>query len=114
MIIDEPKNEIINKDDTKAELSLIFEKNAVYFQGHFLEVPILPGVVQTHFAAFYIKKIFNLDPTPRNIKKLRFTNIIHPDVKINLTIEKKDNKIKFIYFDKNKKYSSGEFYLKNV
>jgi len=99
-------------EDNKVELLLSFSKDAVYFQGHFPEMPILPGFVQVHFAREFAKQYLKSDRELTNIKRLKFTKIISPEVDIILILEKiGDDKISFKYMDAQRSCSSGEFHL---
>jgi 3-hydroxymyristoyl/3-hydroxydecanoyl-(acyl carrier protein) dehydratase len=102
----------IDKQDNRIELVLCFPKEAIYFQGHFPETPILPGFVQIYYAMFFAKKYWPISDNLNNIKKMKFTKIISPDFDVSLVLEKiSDDKIAFKYKDDTRIYSSGEFHL---
>ena len=44
------------KQSDKVEFLLSFPKSALYFQGHFPQIAILPGFTQVHFAMFFANK----------------------------------------------------------
>ena len=96
------------------ELDLIFPKNSNFFQGHFPEFPILPGVVQLFFANEFSKDIFNIDFIPEKTKKIKFSSIIKPDTKVKLVLTKGEKSIDYKYVDcenYEKIFSSGTFVL---
>lgn len=100
-------NEIIYK--------LFLYKNSDYFNGHFPEFEITPGVVQLYIAGFLAKYNFGGDILSGQIKKIKFTNIIKADSIINLKLTKSDKNVNFEYFDDNDTiFSSGVFPISNV
>jgi 3-hydroxymyristoyl/3-hydroxydecanoyl-(acyl carrier protein) dehydratase len=103
------------KQDDKVELLLSFSKSAVYFQGHFPQIAILPGFMQIHFAMFFAKKYWLLGGEITNIKKLRFTKIITPNTDVSLMIEYlSPKKINFKYFSGDTSHSSGEIHFGEI
>lgn len=119
----EPKIINLNLSENKVEniveveLDLVFPKEAKYFQGHFPEVAILPGVLQVHFAVHFSKKYFTLMSNVLHIKKLRFARIIcaEEDVKLRMKFFKERQKLFFQYSQELNSgtcnNSSGELYF---
>lgn len=66
---------------------LTFMPESEYFRGHFPDYPILPGVVQLHFALKFIKIFFGASHTPAyTITKLKFSSLILPSTTIKFTL----------------------------
>lgn len=101
----------IENDGLNAEISLIFPKNSNFFKGHFPDFPILPGVVQLFFAKEFARDIFNLNFVPQKTKKVKFSSIIKPEMKVKLILTKNENSIDYKYTDEEKTFSSGTFVL---
>jgi 3-hydroxymyristoyl/3-hydroxydecanoyl-(acyl carrier protein) dehydratase len=103
-----------SQEENRIELLINFAKEAEYFQGHFPQIAILPGVVQVHYAMECAENYFGIIPEISKINRLRFTNIISPEKDIYLQIEhiKDIGKIMFKYFFGAKIYSSGTIYLR--
>ena len=99
----------INGDN--AYLDLIFPKNSNFFEGHFPQMPILPGVVQLFFAKEFIKDVFHLDFVPQKVKKVKFSSIIKPDMKVRLTLCKTDKSVEYKFTKDEVIFSSGTFVL---
>ncbi|MFT5703577.1 MAG: 3-hydroxymyristoyl/3-hydroxydecanoyl-(acyl carrier protein) dehydratase [Rickettsiales bacterium] len=104
------------EEEGKIELILSFPKNAIYFQGHFPQIKILPGFAQVHFAMHFAQKYWLLKSDLSNIKKLRFTKIITPNTDISLVLENHlPKKITFKYLTGNIggdiSHSSGEIHF---
>lgn len=92
----------------KFEACFLFEPTAEYFKGHFPKFPVLPGVIQIHFAIYYLKTKYKIIPNHYSINKLKFSGIILPSTTINFTLEKKsDTEFCFTYAAESKVYSSG-------
>ncbi len=109
----EPIIKNINQKPNQIELTLLFSANSQYFQGHFPEFAVLPGVAQIHFAVLFIQKYFDIIPNLKSIKKLRFMHIIQPEKEVFLVLEYKKEKqvISFKYSSIGLVHSSGDFYL---
>ena len=86
----------LENDGLNAEISLIFPKNSNFFKGHFPDFPILPGVVQLFFAKEFARDIFNLNFVPQKVKKVKFSSIIKPEMKVKLILTKNENSIDYM------------------
>lgn len=103
-----------SNDGQKAELDLIFPKNSNFFQGHFPEFPILPGVVQLFFAKEFSRDIFNIDFIPEKAKKVKFSSVIKPETKVKLVLTRGEKSIDYKFVDcedRESVFSSGSFVL---
>jgi 3-hydroxymyristoyl/3-hydroxydecanoyl-(acyl carrier protein) dehydratase len=67
-------------------------KNSLWFDGHFDDKPILPGIAQAAmvFEALRKHESFNVrqELKIRTIRKVRFRRLISPDEKLNINIKK--------------------------
>lgn len=96
-------------NSNKVEITLAFLKNSNFFNGHFPEIPILPGVVQLFFAHFFAENEFCTDISVHKIKKIKFSKIIKPDTKIILNLSDNDLSVDYSYTDGENIFSSGTF-----
>ena len=104
--ISEPIVENVEFSGEAFSADLTFVRDGSYFQGHFPGIPILPGVVQMHFAAYFIKKFWRVDVSASSLKRVKFSKIIFPSTTVKLSIRR--NEQGFIYsFGEN--FSSGIF-----
>lgn len=101
----------LENDGQNAEITLIFPKNSNFFKGHFPDFPILPGVVQLFFAKEFARDIFNLYFVPQKVKKVKFSSIIKPEMKVKLVLTRNEKLIEYKYIDEEKTFSSGTFVL---
>ena len=109
----EPIMQNITKTDTEFIADLTFLKDSSYFNGHFPEHPILPGVIQMHFVLCFIKQYFNKEANDYHILKLKFSNLILPDTPVHFELKRDtENEFAFNYSDGNKKYSCGKIVIK--
>ncbi|MDR0677951.1 MAG: hypothetical protein LBF44_00250 [Holosporaceae bacterium] len=104
------------KTSDKLELALFFPKNAIFFQGHFENFPVLPGVVQLHYVICFIKKYFQEDFFIKNFEKVKFLKIIIPERTVFLKLNKnQENHFSFSFETENgETYSSGKVLLDYV
>ncbi len=81
----------------------------MYFDGHFDDFPILPGVVQTYWAEKFGRDMLSVDGCFKRLEAVKFVSIIHPDSRFSLTLEY--NKVKkvllFKYESESELSSSG-------
>lgn len=67
-----------------------------WFRGHFPGQPVLPGVVQLHWAAEVAAILFGLQGPPQQVKRLKFSNVIVPPRVVELHLERHgDREVQF-------------------
>jgi len=96
-----------------SEFRLFFYKNCNFFKGHFDRYPIVPGVVQLYYANYFTQIAFKKDCHTGQIRKIKFTNIIHADDIVDLLIEKQTKGMAYEYVKGDTIYSSGLLPHKN-
>lgn len=93
----------------KAILTLHIPKEVVYFNGHFNDTPVLPGVAQTNWAITFAADIFDIPKQDiLKIEKLKFTRVIKPDTSLSLELIWNNGNLLFTYFNEQSVYSSGK------
>jgi len=102
--------ELLTQNDSQVELSLTIPENLYYFQGHFTEAAILPGVVQLDWVMQYLAKFFSIDITDLvSVDALKFQNIIRPNDQVTLSLRQiKTNKYAFSYYSSHAQHASGK------
>ena len=90
-------------------LALKVPTNLEYFKGHFPQAPILPGVVQLHWAVEYSQKLLKQpELVVKDIEVLKFQVVIVPEQELTLTIRKKsEHKFQFVYQSSRGQHASG-------
>lgn len=93
----EPEIQNTARDGDCVTLTLRIPVDLHYFKGHFTDAPVLPGVVQLHWAILYSRQYFGLDINPDQVSQLKFKQLILPDmtVSLNLTLQRDKNQIRF-------------------
>lgn len=98
------------------DISLHFPADSVFFRGHFDDFPIVPAVAQVKTAFDISKKLFSHALYIQMAKKLKYTNMITPDIQLTLSLDfsPAEKRLSFLFFDADKKYSSGILHLEDV
>lgn len=104
--------EVINveKDDDQVTLTCRLPGQLIYFDGHFDQQAILPGIVQVHWAEFYGRQFFNVSGKFSQIEALKFQLLLLPDqcVSISLRYDGTKQKLFFNYHSEAGTHSSGK------
>jgi len=81
----------------------------IYFDGHFAQQPILPGVVQVHWAEFYGRKYFSVQGQFKQIEALKFQLLLLPAQRVSITLryDAEKQKLFFNYQSEAGTHSSG-------
>lgn len=103
---------VINRELDK--INLVFHRDSNFFKGHFDKYPIVPGVVQLYYAVFFINEMYGININAGQLKKIKFSNIITPDKKIELELLDKGTYILYKYQNNDTVYSSGQLPKENI
>lgn len=84
-----------------------------YFSGHFAGWPILPGIVQVHWAMEFASRYFPLCGEFRRLEHIKFHRVVRPNMDLALTLRYDEAKcrLEFLYDNATAKYSSGVAYF---
>lgn len=87
------------QDGDRLEITFEAPANLEYFKGHFTDAPLLPGVVQVHWAVQHAKTAFAGLASVTSVDKLKFKHFIFPEIRVILSLERtKENQIHFRYY----------------
>lgn len=94
---------------TSVTLELQVPPGLLYFDGHFPQAPILPGVVQLDWAIAHGRRCFALPPLFREVSALKFQNVIAPGATLQLHLDHDAarNMLAFRYSSSIGQHSSG-------
>lgn len=96
-------------DASGAEIELLFKRNSNFLRGHFDIMPVLPGVVQLYYARWFAEDVFGVELPHDEVKKVKFSNILKPDIRVLLKLVNKEKSVEFTYMADDKVFSSGIF-----
>jgi 3-hydroxymyristoyl/3-hydroxydecanoyl-(acyl carrier protein) dehydratase len=89
-------------------LTLDIKSDLDCFRGHFPGNPVLPGVVQLHWAVAIGMAFFGYAELPTEILRLKFKAVIVPPTAINLALTRTvPSDIRFEYSAGDQQYSLG-------
>ena len=106
--------EKIDNENDEIQITCLIPSNLKWFEGHYPEQPVLPGVVQVNWACELARIFF-----PRNefqaIHSLKFTSMILPETQLILTLKSnpKTESISFTYANNDHRFSSGKIVFKD-
>jgi acyl-CoA synthetase (AMP-forming)/AMP-acid ligase II/3-hydroxymyristoyl/3-hydroxydecanoyl-(acyl carrier protein) dehydratase len=105
----QPHMELLDKDAQRVLLELVAPRDLIYFDGHFPQAPILPGVAQVEWALQLARAHFSPPAPLRAIHALKFQQVIRPDAAFNLELlhDPAKNSIAFKYFSSGVVHASG-------
>lgn len=92
-----------------ALLSLHIPTDLSWFDGHFPDAKVLPGVVQVDWAGKLGKALFPALTTFQQLGNIKFKTMIMPDTQLTLELQYNESKgsLKFQYFNANNVFSTG-------
>ncbi|HUX79845.1 MAG TPA: hypothetical protein VMW10_08910 [Alphaproteobacteria bacterium] len=95
--------------ENRAEFGLRIPRELAYFDGHFPDLPIVPGIVQLHWAVEFAKEVFNISGIVREGRQIKFSNLMRPLDEPCLVLEHVSENSLIIYHYKagEKTYASG-------
>lgn len=109
MDVTEPEivRELVNPP--RAEFELLIPKQLYYLQGHFPQRPVLPGVIQVHWAIQLARRTLSTKPVFTGFEALKFHQIIEPLSRLKLTLEQSEEtgKLHFSYASDTGVHSQG-------
>jgi acyl-coenzyme A synthetase/AMP-(fatty) acid ligase/3-hydroxymyristoyl/3-hydroxydecanoyl-(acyl carrier protein) dehydratase len=104
-----PYRRLLERDAKRVALEVIAPADLLYFDGHFSQIAILPGVVQLDWAIHYGREYFALPVCFEAVHALKFQQLIRADtpVTLELIFDVQKNSLNFRYFSALHAHSSG-------
>ena len=79
-----------------------------WFPGHFAGQPVLPGVVQLHWAACAAQLLFGHGEPPRRVHRLKFKRVVIPPRIVELRLDQpQPGEVQFGYSSQSQVHSEG-------
>lgn len=102
---------VLGREAGPSTLKLVLKlpQDLAYFDGHFDEHPVLPGVVQLDWAIDFAREEFPLDAKFQRIEALKFFRILSAgdEVTLDLRFERDKEKLHFRYQSADHEHSAG-------
>ncbi len=100
-------------EDETVEWRIFIDADLPFFDGHFPEQAVLPGVTQLDWAIRMGCEHFNYPAHVATLEVLKFQQIMLPNSEVSLKISQNSSKTKllFSYFDDEKRFASGRILL---
>jgi 3-hydroxymyristoyl/3-hydroxydecanoyl-(acyl carrier protein) dehydratase len=103
--------EILERRDgpERTELDIVVQPGNPWFEGHFPQFAILPGVVQIGWAAHFAHELHHMGPGVVAMDQIKFKRPILPRARITLILrpDRPAGKLRYEYRDAEHSYSSG-------
>jgi 3-hydroxymyristoyl/3-hydroxydecanoyl-(acyl carrier protein) dehydratase len=82
--------------------------NLDWFRGHFPGEPVLPGIIQTHWAAQFARAAFDYAGQPQRIKRLKFKQVVVPPQELAFVLTRTAaGEVQFAYSSAAGQHSEG-------
>jgi acyl-CoA synthetase (AMP-forming)/AMP-acid ligase II/3-hydroxymyristoyl/3-hydroxydecanoyl-(acyl carrier protein) dehydratase len=106
---DEPHILQVERRELEVALRLHIPPDLVFFDGHFPQAPILPGVAQVEWAVRYAGRFFELPGEFQRLEQLKFQQVVTPETTLTLTLEwlPATSAVVFRYVSDAGRHSSG-------
>ncbi len=100
--------------DGERHLRLKMPENLLYFDGHFDQASILPGVVQLQWAVHFGREFFGIDGEFCRLEAIKYQHVVEPLDEVSLYLSNKPDtsKLYFRFVDENRAFSSGRIVYK--
>ncbi|MBX3479396.1 MAG: acyl-CoA synthetase [Caulobacter sp.] len=81
-----PPYEVVSREGDTARLKVSLPADLIYFQGHFPEEAILPGISQVHMAVLIGEQTLDFVPASAELNRVKFKDIVRPGEVLDLTL----------------------------
>lgn len=100
-------------DANSAIIDMNISPRLHWFKGHFPEQPVLPGVVQTHWACLLAPAVFDLANEFTAMNRLKFKEPLLPGQTVSLSLahDAIRNRINYRYHNDDAVFSTGTIHF---
>lgn len=97
------------RDGELLAISLHVPEDLLYFSGHFPRWPVLPGIVQLHWAVEIASEAFALAAAPVGVQ-VKYRNVIRPGARLELELrfDAARRRLGFAYREGDRPCASGQ------
>jgi 3-hydroxymyristoyl/3-hydroxydecanoyl-(acyl carrier protein) dehydratase len=98
----------IRDEASATRLCLDVAEDLSWFRGHFPGQPVLPGMVQLHWAVLVCRALYGFDDAPQEVKRLKFKNVVVPPRNLELLVTRKGaHEVQFRFSGDGEENSEG-------
>lgn len=99
----------VEQDAQTVRIELLVPCDLAWFEGHFPDCAILPGVIQTHWAIEFGRKHYAIAGQFQSLSNVKFMRIIGPGMRLALELkfDAATHTLRFHYIDNGKACSAG-------
>lgn len=96
--------------DTMADVAFTLPSDLIFFNGHFPDRAILPGVAQAHLAVLIAQRLWGDWPADANLARLKFRRVLLPGDAVVLKLKRNAaiGRVSFVYMFGDIDASQGE------
>jgi len=94
---------------SEVQLQLLVQRDLQWFEGHFPDVGLLPGVIQTTWVVEFARQYFSLPEKFHSMSNMKFMRFIMPGTTVSLRLRYAADKgeLSFEYREHDKVCASG-------
>lgn len=96
-----------DEHDGKHQITLEIPEQLRYLQGHFDQLPLVPGVVMVQWAIQYAREVFGELGAFSGIDRLKFQKVLLPGQRLTLSLEQQPDGIFFAFDTEKGRHGSG-------
>lgn len=102
-----PQIESENRDGDRVEFALLLQPELRWFEGHFPEQPILPGVAQLHIATVLAERVWGIEFPGHDMSRVKFRRVMQPGERVSLSLVRRERRLDFQYVSGGEIVASG-------
>lgn len=102
-----PQIEAEHRDGDKVEFALLLQPELRWFEGHFPDRPILPGVAQLHIASVLAERIWGIEFPGHDMSRVKFRHVMQPGERVSLSLVCRERRLDFQYVSGGEVVASG-------
>ena len=108
-MLDLLKGAVVETEGSGSCVTFRVQNDLPWFEGHFENAPVLPGLAQVHLAVRLAEEIWSVRPASFNIARMKFQQVIRPNdfVKLSLLFDFQRRKLNYSLDGEKSRFSSA-------
>lgn len=106
-----PKVRLIDqRDESLFKLEVFVQESMTFFEGHFQDHPVLPGVAMVFWVEHFSRTLFGVEGQAKRVRKLKFQKVVRPGAAliIEMFLDKEQNSVRFSVTSETAVHASGQ------